>query len=176
MTHTDRVMNTLQTDRQDRQTHTYLTHTPHTQIHTPHTHTRTHTHTHTHCHTNCHNDTDRYFFIYSVEFAKIQTLTKDSIVRQWKNALSHDWIPKEKAKTFPLHGFNVRLEWSQKSKEPLQNTKKFMRNFSEVFNDTLIGEKAVNVLVEGKFICLAWLYFFFTSFQEIIAGQENIYV
>ena len=82
------------------------------------------------------------------EIAKLQELTKASLDRQWKNCLSHDWI--DKARGFPLHEFYVELKWSRQGRTPTGNTQKIMKNIYEILD--VAGAKAMNILIEGKFV------------------------
>ena len=61
----------------------------------------------------------------------LQFRLKDSLDRTWKNSLSHDWIPVEKAKTFPLREFYVGLRWIRVVKRAIQN---FNKELTSVFD------------------------------------------
>ena len=81
--------------------------------------------------------------------AEVQKLTRESLERNFKNALSHDWIPRKKAKTFPLKEFYVELKWTRTVKGAIRNTKTRIGSLHEMFNFTTIGQKRINILVEG---------------------------
>ena len=82
----------------------------------------------------------------------LQQRLKDSLDRTWKNSLSHDWIPVEKAKTFPLREFYVGLRWVRVVKRAIQNFQHELASIYDIFNieDTNDQPKATNILVTGK--------------------------
>ena len=80
---------------------------------------------------------------------EIQKHTRDSLKWNLKNALSHDWIPRDRAKTFPLKDFYVELKWTRTVKGAIRNTKTTIGKIHEMFNFKKLGKKRINILVEG---------------------------
>ena len=82
----------------------------------------------------------------------LQQRLKDSLERTWKNSLSHDWIPAEKAKTFPLRDFYVGLRWIRVVKRAIDNFRKELNNIYDIFDvvDMSKRPKATNILVTGE--------------------------
>ena len=82
----------------------------------------------------------------------LQKRLKDSLERTWKNSLSHDWIPVEKAKTFPLREFYVGLRWVRVMKRAIKNFQQELASIYDIFDieDTDDKLKATNILVTGK--------------------------
>ena len=85
----------------------------------------------------------------------LQERLKDSLDRTWKNSLSHDWIPVEKAKTFPLREFYVGLKWVRVVKRAIENFRQELANIYDIFDivDMSKKPKATNILVTGKIQC-----------------------
>ena len=88
-------------------------------------------------------------FLLSADVAEIQKQTRDSLKRSLQNALSHDWIPLDQVKTFPLKDFYVELKWTRTVKGAIRNTKAEIRNLHEMFNFPMLGKERINILVEG---------------------------
>ena len=84
-------------------------------------------------------------------------MMKWSIQKQWKNALSHDWIPRDKAKTFPLKDFYVELRWSREVKGALKNNKTTIDSLHEMINVMILGKRSINILVEGTIYFIFYL-------------------
>ena len=84
----------------------------------------------------------------------MQLRLKDSLDRTWKNSLSHDWIPVEKAKTFPLREFYVGLRWVRVVKRAIQNFKQELTSIYDILEIEDPGgrPKAIHVLVIGNCI------------------------
>ena len=82
----------------------------------------------------------------------LQQRLKDSLDRTWKNSLSHDWIPVEKAKTFPLKEFYVGLRWVRVVKRAIQNFQRELTSIYDIFDivDTSERPKATNILITGE--------------------------
>ena len=82
----------------------------------------------------------------------LQRRLKDSLDRTWKNSLSHDWIPVEKAKTFPLREFYVGLRWVRVVKRAIQNFQRDLTSIYDIFDivDTSERPKATNILITGE--------------------------
>ena len=82
----------------------------------------------------------------------LQRRLKDSLDRTWKNSLSHDWIPVEKAKTFPLREFYVGLRWVRVVKRAIQNFQRELTSIYDIFDivDTSERPKATNILITGE--------------------------
>ena len=70
----------------------------------------------------------------------------------WKNSLSHDWIPVEKAKTFPLREFYVGLRWVRVVKRAIKNFKQELKSIYDILEivDVTGRPKAINILVTGN--------------------------
>ena len=51
--------------------------------------------------------------MHSVDVAEIQKQSREALERNFKNALSHDWIPRNKARSFPLKEFYVAMTWTR---------------------------------------------------------------
>ena len=70
----------------------------------------------------------------------------------WKNSLSHDWIPVEKAKTFPLRKFYVGLRWVRVVKRAIKNFKEELKSIYDILEivDVTGRPKAINILVTGN--------------------------
>ena len=70
----------------------------------------------------------------------------------WKNSLSHDWIPVEKAKTFPLREFYVGLRWVRVVKREIKNFKQELKSIYDILEivDVTGRPKAINILVTGN--------------------------
>ena len=66
--------------------------------------------------------------------------------------MSHDWIPVEKAKTFPLREFYVGLRWVRMVKRAIQNFQQELASIYDILDivDPNEGPKATNILVTGK--------------------------
>ena len=88
-----------------------------------------------------------------LEILDLQFRLKDSLERTWKNSLSHDWIPVEKAKTFPLREFYVGLRWVRVVKRAIKNFKQELDSIFDIFKilDRTGRPKALNILVTGNF-------------------------
>ena len=67
------------------------------------------------------------------EFTKLQRKLKQSLHRTWKNALRHDWIPEEVAKSLPVLEFYTGVRWTKMVKA-LKNYKKKMTSIYDIFN------------------------------------------
>ena len=77
----------------------------------------------------------------------IQTYTKESLRRRLRNYLSNDWLPVNKAKSFPLKRFYVELNWT-KTIKGLRDTQEPMNRIHDIFTLTIVSS-AVTVLVRG---------------------------
>ena len=93
----------------------------------------------------------------SSDSREVRALTKRSLQKQWKNAMSHDWIPRDKAKTFPLEDFYVELTWTRLVKGAIRNEREPMKSLHEVFNVIGNENEGLHLLVEGNFICQQFL-------------------
>ena len=90
--------------------------------------------------------------VYLSEVLDLQLRLKDSLDRSWKNSLSHDSIPVEKAKTFPLREFYVGLRWVRVVKRAIQNFKQELNSIYDILEivDLTGRPKAINILVTGN--------------------------
>ena len=70
----------------------------------------------------------------------------------WKNSLSHDWIPVEKAKTFPLREFYVGLRWVRVVKRAIQNFKQELNSIYDILEmlDSTEKPKFRKILITGN--------------------------
>ena len=70
----------------------------------------------------------------------------------WKNSLSHDWIPVEKAKTFPLREFYVGLRWVRVVKRAIQNFKQELDSIYDILEMLNSTEKPKfrKILITGN--------------------------
>ena len=75
----------------------------------------------------------------------------------WKNSLSHDWIPVEKAKTFPLREFYVGLRWVRVVKRAIKYFKEMRLGwiwgivfFQSNLSMSASGEKGREILKTNK--------------------------
>ena len=78
---------------------------------------------------------------------RLQQDLRHSIERRYKNKLSNDWLPPEKASSFPVDKFYVQLEWTKIDKGVMKNTRKRLRNIYDLLNVDVT--RAVSVLVKG---------------------------
>ena len=85
----------------------------------------------------------------------MQELTRKSLNLAWKNYLSNDWLPANKAHKFPVDKFYVDLEWAKMVKEALKTVKKDLRNIYDVM--TAAKAEGTNILVEGSIHCLKFI-------------------
>ena len=85
------------------------------------------------------------------EFIKLQKQLKQSLHRTWKNALRHDWIPEEVAKSLPVLEFYTGLRW-KKMVKALENYKEKMKSIYDIFNviDREAELEPKNIFIEGK--------------------------
>ena len=65
--------------------------------------------------------------------------------------MSHDWIPVEKAKTFPLREFYVGLRWVRVVKRAIQNFKEELKSIYDILEitDPTGRPTAISILVTG---------------------------
>ena len=66
----------------------------------------------------------------------------------WKNYLSNDWLPPEKAYNFPIDKFYVDLKWIKMVKKALKTVKKDLGSIFDVMAAADPG--GTNILVQGK--------------------------
>ena len=92
--------------------------------------------------------------VYPLDILDLQQRLKDSLDRTWKNSLSHDWIPVEKAKTFPLREFYVGLIWVRVVKRAIKNFKQELKSIYDILEivDPTGRPKSVNILVTGNLL------------------------
>ena len=85
------------------------------------------------------------------EFITLQKRLKQSLHRTWKNALRHDWIPEEVAKSLPVLEFYTGVRWTKMVKA-LKNYKKKMTSIYDIFNviDSDKEPEPQNIFIEGK--------------------------
>ena len=88
----------------------------------------------------------------SPEFTTLQKRLKESLHRTWKNALRHDWIPEEVAKTLPVMEFYTGVRWTKMVKA-LKNYKKEMMSIYDIFNviDLDKEPEPKNIFIQGKY-------------------------
>ena len=68
--------------------------------------------------------------------------------------MSHDWIPVEKAKTFPLREFYVGLKWVRVVKRAIQNFKQELNSIHEILEmlDSTERPKFRKILVTCNYV------------------------
>ena len=66
--------------------------------------------------------------------------------------MSHDWIPVEKAKTFPLREFYVGLRWVRVVKRAIQNFKQDLNSIYDILDmlDSSERPKFRKILLTGN--------------------------
>ena len=64
----------------------------------------------------------------------IRKVVKREMRRRCKNALSTDWLPDEKAKTFPLREYYSDLGWKKKVKKAIKDTSVGLTKIQDIFN------------------------------------------
>ena len=81
----------------------------------------------------------------------LQRRLKFSLERAWRNSLSNDWVPKERARTFPLRHFYVRLRWVNVVQRAIQNFRKELTEINDILEIMDPGHKpeATKILVIG---------------------------
>ena len=77
-----------------------------------------------------------------------QKWNKESLIRRCRNALSTDWLPEDKTRTFPLKEYYVQLEWERKIKKVLKDEQVSMNRIHDLFN-LKMETTCVNIL-KGK--------------------------
>ena len=89
------------------------------------------------------------FSFYFQGFADLQRRIKDSLERNFKDCLKHDWL--EDGHTFPLMQYYTDLVWKRMVKEAMGKKGKTMRGIYEILEVTGAGIKCIKILVEGKY-------------------------
>ena len=90
------------------------------------------------------------YIFYFISLADLQLKVKDSLYMTWKHSLSHDWIPVERAKTFPLREFYVGLRWVRVVKRAIQNFQQELTSIYDIFELLDNNEaRATNLLITG---------------------------
>ena len=66
--------------------------------------------------------------------------------------MSHDWIPVERAKTFPLREFYVGLRWVNVVRRAIQNFRKELTSINDILEvmDPVDRPRPTNILVTGE--------------------------
>ena len=101
--------------------------------------------------------------------AEYQRYNKESLRRRLKNYLSTDWLPHDRAKTFPLRGYYVNLDLLKKIKKATEDEPISLGRIHDLFTQLEMQPKPINILIIGKihYVKLAclWNYFrFWNSF------------
>ena len=86
--------------------------------------------------------------------------------------MSHDWIPRHKAQTFPLRDFYVDLKWSRQVRRAMQSTKQSMETINDVLQIPEAGEKPFNIIIEGMFCHTIMFFPFCIRLVEIVELSE----
>ena len=89
----------------------------------------------------------------SADFSFIKKLVKRQLRRRCRNALSTDWLPDEKAKSFPLRDYYSDLGWKKKVKKAMRDTSVELKRIHNIF-DNDYEEGGINVAVIGNDIQL----------------------
>ena len=84
-----------------------------------------------------------------VVLAKYRRYNKESLRRRLRNFLSTDWLPHEKAKTFPLRGYYVNLDWLKKIKKAMKDELVPMSRIHDLFKQLDIQPQPINILTTG---------------------------
>ena len=74
---------------------------------------------------------------------------KRQLRRRCRNALSTDWLPDEKAKTFPLRDYYSDLGWKKRVKKAMRDTRVELKRIYDIF-DNNYEEGGINVAVIGN--------------------------
>ena len=82
---------------------------------------------------------------------------KKELHRRCKNALSTDWLPDEKAKTFPLRDYYSDLGWNKKVKKAIRDTTFGMKRTHDIFHNDY-ADGGINVAIIGKVTSNALLF------------------
>ena len=95
--------------------------------------------------TFCHGNRSLYF----TDMKEIQRLLSISLDKTWKNCMTHDWIRSEKAKSFPLHEYYVKLRWSKMVKRAMKDQFEELDSIYDILDPAEDTLKVI--LVEGIF-------------------------
>ena len=85
----------------------------------------------------------------SADFSFIKKLVKRQLRRRCKNALSTDWLPDEKAKTFPLRDYYSDLGWKKKVKRAMRDSSVDLKRIRDIF-DSEFEDGGINLAVIGN--------------------------
>ena len=83
------------------------------------------------------------------DMKEIQRLLSISLDKTWKNCMSHNWIRSEKAKSFPLHEYYVKLRWSKMVKRAMRDQFEELDSIYDIMDSAEDTPKII--LVEGIF-------------------------
>ena len=84
-----------------------------------------------------------YCFCFT-EIAELQRLNKESLLRVWRHYLSNDWIPHEKASSFPVDRFYSDL---------MSGGGKLTQKFHDIYDVVNItGQGNTRILLIGEII------------------------
>ena len=87
--------------------------------------------------------------IFSSALDEVRTHLKESLRRRCRNYLSHDWLPKDKARSFPLKKYYVELDWMRKLKKALRDEQIPMNRIHDIFLLN-IQSNCITVLIRGQ--------------------------
>ena len=81
--------------------------------------------------------------------ADFQSRIKDSLERNFKDFLKHDWL--EEGLNFPLMQYYTDLVWTRMVKEAMRRPQKPMKGMDEILKIPGAGKKCIKILVVGKY-------------------------
>ena len=98
-------------------------------------------------------------------------MTRKFLNLKWKNYLSNDWLPPDKAYNFSVDKFYVDLKWIKMVQEALKTVKKDLKSIYDVVMAATGG--STNILVQGiAFLILALLFFLKLSLKAAFAKKR----
>ena len=81
--------------------------------------------------------------------AQYKRYNKESLRRRLRNFLTTDWLPHDKAKTFPLRGYYVNLDWLKKIKKAMKDELVPMSKIHDLFKQIDIRPEPISILMTG---------------------------
>ena len=99
-------------------------------------------------------------------------MTRKSLNLMWKNYLSNDWLPPDKAYNFSVEKFYVDLKWVKMVKEALKTVKKDLTSIYDVV--MAAGDGGTNILVQGIAFLNFDLIMFLSSVQRFTFVKTEV--
>ena len=89
---------------------------------------------------------------FGLDFTDFQRKLEILLERTWSKALSIDWFPEDKARSFSLEEFYVGLKWVEK-KGALKIYKRKMKCIYDIFNvlGTTTNPRPIQIYISGKY-------------------------